>query len=88
MSVWQTPSLLLVPVFPRFRPLYISFRTRKIVKVSLVSSHHAPYELVQTPLKEFVSDAGASLVFDWCKRVLDDYLLIILATPFLNNLVT
>lgn len=51
------------------------------MKVLLVSSHHAPYELVQTPLEEFVSDTGASLVFDWCKRIFDDYSLIILATP-------
>ena len=36
-------------------------------------SHHAPYELVQSKFKELVIDSRAPLVFDWCKRVLDDY---------------
>lgn len=38
-----------------------------------VCSHHAPYELIQSKFKELVIDTRAALVFDWRKRILDDY---------------
>jgi hypothetical protein len=68
-----------------FSPFLYRVTSRNIVKLLRNNSHHAPNELVQPPLEEFVSDAGASLVFDWCKRVFDDYSLIILAVPSLMN---